>query len=235
MTTTSPFDDDVKIHGSYQYTKAEILSARVSNSRITKEIALATDFKNKTVLDIGCGDGKYSFELFNIVEPKHLLGIDPASLAIDHANQYYAKSNLSFSCDTTDTIITKGLHFDIAVLRGVLHHADKYPLLIEHAHKIADIVIILEPNGWNPILKIIEKISPYHIAHKERSFFVETLEKEIRNSQGVVKKKYFFGLVPFFCPNFLVPLLVFLQPIVERLPLIRRVGCGQVLIISKKR
>jgi hypothetical protein len=35
---------------------------------------------------------------------------------------------------------------------------------------IADEIIVAEPNGYNPVLKIMEKVSPYHIQHEEKSY-----------------------------------------------------------------
>ena len=36
-------------------------------------------------------------------------------------------------------------------------------------------MFVIEPNGYNPVLKVLEKVSRYHIEHEERSFFPATL------------------------------------------------------------
>ncbi len=46
---------------------------------------------------------------------------------------------------------------DVAVLRGVLHHLDRPEAAIAHLAKQFKAVMILELNGYNPVMKLIEK------------------------------------------------------------------------------
>lgn len=61
--------------------------------------------------------------------------------------------------------------FDLVFFNGVLHHLEDPNKAIEIASKFADEMIIVEPNGYSPALKIIEKASKYHREHEEQSFF----------------------------------------------------------------
>ncbi len=92
--------------------------------------------------------------------------------------------------------------------------------------RIADEVVILEPNGWNPILKLIEKFSEYHRQHDEKSFSPLRIASWVRAVGGSVDYVKFVGLVPFFCPNWLARVLKATEPVIERLPVLRRYLCG---------
>ncbi|MEZ4901482.1 MAG: hypothetical protein R2822_06830 [Spirosomataceae bacterium] len=59
----------------------------------------------------------------------------------------------------------------------------------------------MEPNGNNPILKLIEKTSKYHIEHEEQSFIEFSLKKWIKNAGGKVTNWSYVGYVPFFFPD----------------------------------
>jgi len=52
----------------------------------------------------------------------------------------------------------------------VLHHLDKPLDALREAFRVANIVIIVEPNGCNPFEKLAEKYSKYHIEHKEKLY-----------------------------------------------------------------
>lgn len=48
------------------------------------------------ILDVGCGDGYYSNRLATIYKKSRILGIDSSPEMIKHANQLWARANLSF-------------------------------------------------------------------------------------------------------------------------------------------
>jgi hypothetical protein len=118
---------------------------------------------------------------------------------------------------------------DIAVLRGVLHHLPKLEEGIRIACRLARRIVVMEPNGYNPVLKIIEKTSRYHIEHQEQSFPPVRLRRLFREQGGRVVKQEYVGLVPFFCPDAAARLLKIMEPFVERTPLLRQVACGQYM------
>ena len=79
--------------------------------------------------------------------------------------------------------------FDLVFFNGVLHHLGDPNKAIEIASEFADEMIIVEPNGYSPALKIIEKASKYHREHEEQSFFLFTINKWLGNA-GMKIKKY---------------------------------------------
>jgi hypothetical protein len=118
-------------------------------------------------------------------------------------------------------------NYDIAVLRGVLHHTDDPERALAVAMALAPVTIVLEPNGNNPVLKLIERISPYHRAHGERSFFPFTIRNWARRAGGRVVSQRAINLVPIFSPDWLAQTCKTAEPLVEALPLMRDITCGQ--------
>ncbi len=62
--------------------------------------------------------------------------------------------------------------YDVGIIRAVPHHLpdDSQALAIQNASQRCRRLIILEPNGNNPIVKLFEKYSTYHVEHEEKSY-----------------------------------------------------------------
>jgi hypothetical protein len=107
-------------------------------------------------------------------------------------------------------------------------------LAVREAARVARTVVVLEPNGWNPALKAIEKISAYHRAHGERSFFSHTIDGWMRDAGLKISYRSFSGLVPYFCPDGLARLLNTVEHVVEAIPVIRRIMCGAYVVVGQR-
>lgn len=228
------FNQDVKEGATYKYT-AEGLSKEFSNSRTSREIKELTNWKGKAVLDMGCGDGTFTYTLIEN-GAESVLGLDPASVAIDKAREKNKGiDNLKFDVGDIYELDKLGIKFDTIVLRGVLHHVPDAAAAVKMASMVADEIIIMEPNGLNPILKIIEKVSPYHRLHEEQSFFPSTIRKWCSDAGFITTKCNIINLVPLFCPDFIAKILKTMEPYVEKIPIFRNFACGQVLLRASKK
>jgi SAM-dependent methyltransferase len=124
--------------------------------------------------------------------------------------------------------------FDLVILRGVLHHCEDPADLINQASQLSNSILILEPNRLNPILKIIEKLSPYHRAHSEKSFTKAKIRTWLLTS-GLSIQEFERGvLVSYFFPTALVNLMSSLEPVVARIPFLGRVLMGTQVILAFK-
>lgn len=225
------FDEDVIMRGGYLYTERPSKSSLTSNNRLTTATLKLLNLKNKKVIDIGCGDGNITDKLYRLGKPKLLVGIDAANKAISKAKKSYQgdKKNLIFKTESCYKISSPDKKFDIAITRGLIHHLQKPQKAIKEILRVADEILIIEPNGYNPILKIIEKVSHYHRTHQERSYFSSTLRGWIESYGGKVDKEDFIGVVPFFCPDWLVNILKKIEPVVEK-SFLKKVFCGVLFI-----
>jgi 2-polyprenyl-3-methyl-5-hydroxy-6-metoxy-1,4-benzoquinol methylase len=234
----SKFNEDVEATGSYAYT-ADRLSSRLANKRISESIAEAFDFKDKKVLDIGCGDGAYTVE-FPSLGVKEVVGVDPADVAIESANirarELGLDATVKFEVGNVYELgsLLEAGRFDCVVLRGVLHHLPDPALAIASLASFEGTVIVLEPNGNNPVLKLLEKFSRYHIEHEERSFSSNQITSWLTTVNFTVTSSKMLNLVPYFCPDWLARLTKLIEPLIERLPLVRNIACGQSIIVANK-
>lgn len=230
----SVFNSDVKENKGYRYTNNAPYSSVVANLRQTQETLKLIDKTAKTLVDIGCGDGTYTAEIANARPDLKVSGFDPAAVAIDLAKE--KNPNIDFKvANLLDATSMPNQQFDIAVIRGVLHHLTDPPLAIENAAKIAKKIIIIEPNGNNPILKVIEKTSKYHIEHEERSFAQSLLKQWCEEKNLKVESLTVIGFVPFFFPTVLAKIIYFFQPFLELFwPLKKYFGAQIVIVATRK-
>jgi 2-polyprenyl-3-methyl-5-hydroxy-6-metoxy-1,4-benzoquinol methylase len=234
MRGETPFNKDIETTGHYLYTGPNApLSARLANLNQSKAILSFIPTETKTILDVGCGDGTYTEELWEFGFEK-VKGIDAAQEAIKIA-QRKERKGLLFTTEKLNELAITGEKFDLAILRGVLHHVTNPASLAQDLFGLADIVIVSEPNGMNPILKLIEKLSPYHRKHGERSFIPNTIENWFLTAGYVkVHKTRFFTIIPFFFPQVLVRILSRIQTSVEAFPIVRCLFCGIQIQVYEK-
>ena len=225
----SQFDSDVAAGGGYVYSTTDKLSCRLSNGRMTEAILAFSRPAGRRVIDIGCGDGVYSAELIE-AGAIEVLGVDAAGEAVESARRRCSSlSNARFEVVDIYSLAPEAELFDVAIVRGMLHHLYDAPAAIARICQVAREVVVCEPNGYNPILKIIEKVSPYHVAHEEKSYAPATLDRWFEACGAEVIERDFIGLVPMFCPDAFARGVKALEPLVESLPGLRAVACGQYM------
>lgn len=234
----SQFNEDVLKTGSYEYT-TERLSAQLANARISTVIANSFDFSDKTILDLGCGDGTYTLE-FPSLGIKKIIGLDPAEVAIEAATARVQKLGISEKVQFKVGNIYSLKHFldnspiDCIIIRGVLHHLPDPAKAIAELSSFNGTIIVLEPNGLNPVLKLLEKFSHYHIEHEERSFRPNLICSWLTSAGFNISSQQVINLVPFFCPDWMAKTLKTIEPLFENIPVIRNFVCGQSIIVAQK-
>lgn len=123
---------------------------------------------NSTVIDIGCGTGRLSFNISKKVSK--IVGIDLSEKNIEKAKLNLLKNpdeRISFIHSSISEIVSQNLHFDYAVLTYVIHEVnpEERLKLLSDISKVADKIIIgdyLVPrrNGfWNCLNEIVEFIA----------------------------------------------------------------------------
>jgi ubiquinone/menaquinone biosynthesis C-methylase UbiE len=228
------FNQNVQENGGFLYTTNSEFSSYVANKRISEEIFKFIKPTYKTLIDIGCGDGVYTNEIKQNFPHLEVRGFDPAARAIANAAKIFPDVIFEAVNLLDENLAVPSKKYDVGVIRGVLHHLSDQQKAIENAFKLTNNLIIMEPNGNNPILKFIEKTSKYHIEHEEQSFFEWNLKKWIRNVGGSVTVWSYVGYVPFFFPTGPAKLIYKMQPFLEKVPILKHIFSAQFIIACSK-
>jgi len=124
------YNQDVKKLGRYEYTGDDRYSAVTAGKKQSEEILKSIKSqrlkKPFRILDVGSGDGTYTFELYEKLRPKFIVGFDFAKGGVGIARKRVRKKDvrkirfINSSIYSVDKKIKE--KFDVAVIRGVLHH-----------------------------------------------------------------------------------------------------------------
>lgn len=124
--------------------------------------------QDSTVLDVGCGTGRFSFSVADKVSK--IVGVDLSIKNIATAKQTLQKNpneKISFIHNNVSELIEQKLHFDYAVMTYVIHEVDTEERisLLKQLAQIADKIIIgdyLVPvnNGfWSTLNEVVEYLA----------------------------------------------------------------------------
>ncbi len=228
------FEQDVLENEGYRYTTNAGFSSVVANRRMTEATLKWLGPECQQVLDAGCGDGAHTHEL-KVARPNlQIAGYDAAEVAIKLAADRYQDIDFLVA-DMLRPETFPNRTFDTVIIRGVLHHLSDPATALKHCVRLSDRVIVIEPNGNNPILKVIEKVSRYHREHEEKSYYSATLRRWCREAGYSVVAMEFIGFVPMFCPTLFAKLIYFFQPMLERVPLLGRFLGAQIVLVCEKK
>lgn len=232
------FNADVSAHGGYVYAAIDRWSSRYATGRQTAEIIhmLTANFpRSVRIADIGCGDGTFTIDIAERFGPAAIRGIDPAGNAVAAARARITPrlfDSVNFEVGSIYDVESKGE--SVAVVRGVLHHLDRPQAAIARLAKQFPSLLVKEPNGYNPMMKVIEKASKYHREHDEKSYWPPTLNRWFRQEGYSLVAQKFFCIVPYFCPTLAAKLLAKAESAVELLPVIRQLCCGTNLALYRR-
>ena len=142
----------------------------MAKAEVIKEVS----WKDKTVLDVGCGTGMMPYSIAK-KGARHVLGIDYSKEAIGVAEKSYHAKNLSFEC--TDLSRLKGKKFDVITTLGTLEHVDD-PLAVLRKLKSmlnpGGSLIVTCPNWVNPrgyMLQMLAQLFDAKITLADIHFF----------------------------------------------------------------
>ncbi|MCP4024577.1 MAG: class I SAM-dependent methyltransferase [Desulfobacteraceae bacterium] len=102
------------------------------------------DFKDKAVLEIGCGSGKTASLLAN--NTKKYIGIDPDKTAIETARGLF--QNVDFQIGSGESLAFENASFDVVLFTLSLHHQNSQKALSQanRVLKRKGSLLILEPS-----------------------------------------------------------------------------------------
>ena len=226
------FNRDAAANDGYLYTNTDRLSSGFATERSANLIIGTGAMRGKKVLDAGCGDGHFTIRFFDEARPEAIYAVDSASSAVGLIKSRRAERNIEFAVGDVHSLPFADDSFDVVLLQSVLHHADRPAEMIREAVRMAPEVIIHEPNGSNPGVKLLEKLSSYHRDHNEKSYTASRFKTWIGHGGGEVTQLRYGGFVPMFSPDWLARVMKLLEPLVERAPFLREFGCAVMVIVA---
>lgn len=232
MQNVDIFDKDASGNQGYLYTHTNRLSCRLATSRTTNIILETGELQGRSVLDIACGDGFYTVKFWDRAQPRQLVAADAAVSAVKVGAQNSGVRPIRFLVGDAHRMPFADNSFDVVLVQSVLHHDHDPPHMIREAFRLAPRIIVHEPNGNNPGLKVIEKTSRYHIEHNEKSYGSRRMKRWIKEAGGSVLCQKTAGFVPMFCPDWMAKTMKFIEPVVEAVPLLRSIGCAVYVMVG---
>jgi len=131
------------------------------------EAIVPADLTGKTVLDIGCNAGFYSFEMKRRGAAR-VLGIDEDERYLEQAR--LVASELGFDCEfarlNTYDVAALGERFDLVIFMGVLYHL-RHPLLaldLIREHVAGDMLLFQTMQRGSKDLVAVPEDHPFHTA-----------------------------------------------------------------------
>jgi len=228
------FNRDAVEHAGYLYNNQEHLSSRLATTRWWEVLTALSDISALSVIDIGCGDGYWTIKFYDELRPSQMVGIDAAPAAIALAVDRSGSRSIQFQVADAHHLPFPDDSFDVALLQAVLHPDDEPWDIICEAFRVARKIVVLEPNGNNLGLKLIERVSQYHQQHHERSYRPHVLQRWVEDAGGRIVARKLAGFVPMFCPDWMARSMKALEPVVESIPGIRELGCAIYVFVADR-
>lgn len=148
-----------------------------SNQQYTRaKFLIDTIFKkDSSILDVGCGDGKITAEVADLVGNGKVLGIDASSNMIDFAKKTLSKTNLDFQCIDIELFETEE-RFDYILCLSCLLWVRKPKQALEK------MINLLKPGGKLLILTYLKDSSYVEILEETLKSFPQYQKKSAANT-----------------------------------------------------
>lgn len=228
------FNRDIEKQGGYIYALDSKLSSRLATERWLQLMLGLTDIRGRSVVDIGCGDGTFTLRYWDQGHPRGMSALDPAAKAAASGMAKRGNRPILFVAADGHHLPYADDAFDVAILQGILHHDSDPPATIAEAFRVASEILVLEPNGYSPVLKLLEKLSPYHREHEERSYTARRLRRWVEAAGGRIIQGRFGITVPVFCPDWLARILKTVERPIEGFAPVNRVLCAVYVFHARR-
>lgn len=168
-----------------------------------------------SVLELGCGDGTFAIEVLSR-RYRRVDAMDKSSAAIERARQRSTAGHLHFRvADVTAHRYAPGERWDGAFLIGFLHHVKPWAAsVVRQLAEVAPRVVVMEPNGNQPLRKLLEYLPSYRRAGEESFTFAALGRLFDRAGYRLVRART-INLFPPFTPDVLYPVGVRAERLIE--------------------
>jgi SAM-dependent methyltransferase len=198
--------------GRIGYDEAQFRSPRVARHVLTKQwreslaVARAIGISDAAdVLELGCGDGTFAIEVLGR-RYRRVSAMDKSTAAIDRARARSPFAHVEFRiADVTAHRYEPGEAWDGAFLIGFLHHVKGHAAtIVERLAEVAPRIVVMEPNGNQPLRKLFEYLPSYRRAGEE-SFTFRQLTVLFARAGYLLETARTINVFPPFTPDALYP------------------------------
>ncbi len=191
------FEKDTRKHLDKYYSITE-------SSRKLYLTLIESEIEGKNVLEYGCGEGSFSFNLAKLGALVH--GIDISEVAIEKAQlkakQKKLSSSMNFSVMNAEMLNFEDDSFDRICGVAILHHLDLKKSLDELSRimKPNGDALFLEPLGHNPIINLYRSLTKNLRTEDEHPLLMSDLKLFDKYFSSV--EIYYFHLTSLLCVPF---------------------------------
>ncbi|HEX6977539.1 MAG TPA: class I SAM-dependent methyltransferase [Patescibacteria group bacterium] len=188
---------------------------------------LRIDFcKNKTILDVGCGEGIDDIRFSKFA--KKVVGIDIEEFP---SWKTFQSNKIVFKKANAEKLPFKSNTFDIVFSKDMLHHTPNPQKALREIKRIVKkngVVIILEGNRYNPISFIhMTKLKGHE--HFPQKLFRKMILGNFLNAKFYTFESHF---IPFFGSIFLSLIFKF-EDTFEKIPFVSSIHSYNIAVIKK--
>lgn len=161
--------------------------------RMLQELELKDGDK---ILDLGCGNGYYSYLLTQLPLKLKIIGLDSHVNAIEDAKTKVSGKKVKFIVGAAEKIPFPKNYFDKIIMSEVIEHVRDDIKVLKETKRVLKkdgILVLTTPNKdypffWDPINWILEHLFNFHI---KRGYFAGIWNQHLRLYKSEVLKKKF--------------------------------------------
>ena len=156
-------------------------------ARTERELLLGFPIDAGSVLEVGCGEGGNLVNLLSgDTTAGTIVGLDLFKEKVAFAKGKVTRAR--FVCGDALALPFRDHAFDAVLCRDVLHHLEARETALQELRRICKpggVVWILEPNGDNPLMRLLAALRPHERGLLRNS--VASLDELVRGQFGVVR------------------------------------------------
>ncbi len=163
-----------KQRSSYRYGKVLSNSTQLFRLDLYSRIKLEKLFRDKKILDVGCGYGIDSYNLLRYA--RTVIGTDIKK----HASWYsFTNRRLKFRQSKSEKLPFRRNSFDGVFLKDLLHHVDDPTTTLGEIRRVTrkgGVIIVIEGNRYNPLFLLYATVlnGHNHFSQKEFKKLIDT-------------------------------------------------------------
>jgi len=163
--------DELKEPTKYEQARLKIQEVRVIN--------LLNSHKFNSILEVGCGFGRYTKILYSLLKPQNYVAIDISKKQIENAKKYVGEKKIEFHCSKIQNFSTDQ-KFDLVFASEILMHID-----FQDIKQVIQKLVSLSKNkiisiDWYDKNRIGEESGGYCFIHDYQTIFKNYKVKSIK-------------------------------------------------------